>query len=233
MLRYDVTTNDWVIFSPARAMRPEEFSRRIPSDEQSAAAGYRCPFCPGNEDLTAPEITAIRDGGSANKPGWKVRVVPNKHPALRIEENHQRHEDGRLFRQMGGCGAHEVIIDSPDHNASLALLPVEQTVLILRTLRDRYNDLMRDPRFQTIVIFKNHGPAAGNLAGSSALPVGCHAGHAAGPPAKAGNRRTVFRRDGRMSLLRAPGPGTGRREAGLGAERSLCGRAAVCVPRSL
>ena len=62
---------------------------------------------------------------------------------------------------MGGCGAHEVIIDSPDHNASLALLSVEQIVLILRTLRDRYNDLMRDPRFQTIVIFKNHGPAAG------------------------------------------------------------------------
>jgi len=161
MLRYDVTSNDWVIFSPARAMRPEEFSRHGSRMPPVVPADYRCPFCPGNENLTTPEITAIRDGGPANTPGWKVRVVPNKFPALRIEENHRRQEQGRLFRQMGGCGAHEVIIASPDHNTPPALMPIEQLTLVLRVLRDRFNDLMRDTRFQTIVIFKNYGPTAG------------------------------------------------------------------------
>jgi UDPglucose--hexose-1-phosphate uridylyltransferase len=62
---------------------------------------------------------------------------------------------------MGGCGAHEVIIDSPDHCLPLALQSEEQICLLLHVLQDRYNDLMRDVRFQTIVIFKNHGLAAG------------------------------------------------------------------------
>jgi UDPglucose--hexose-1-phosphate uridylyltransferase len=80
---------------------------------------------------------------------------------MRIEEAPNRESLGRLFRQMGNCGAHEVIIDSPDHHCPLALQPIEQISLLLRTLQQRYIDLMRDPRFQTIVIFKNHGEQAG------------------------------------------------------------------------
>jgi UDPglucose--hexose-1-phosphate uridylyltransferase len=164
MLRWDMSTNDWVIFAPSRVLRPHEVQGR-----QSFAEGARstsqtdqtCPFCPGNEALTPTEIAAVRDGGPRNAPHWKVRVIPNKFPALRIEEDHRRTQNGPLFRSMGGCGAHEVIVDSPNHNLVLALQPVDQIVLILRTLQERYNDLMRDARFQTIVIFKNHGPNAG------------------------------------------------------------------------
>jgi UDPglucose--hexose-1-phosphate uridylyltransferase len=154
MLRYDVTTNDWVIFAPSRAMRPENFRRRPygrgDNDESP------CPFCPGNESMTPREIATVRD-----ESGWQVRVVPNKFPALRIEENHRRVHNGGLFRSMGGCGAHEVIIDSPQHKTPLALQPVEQITRILHMMHDRYNDLMRDARFQSIVIFKNHGQGAG------------------------------------------------------------------------
>jgi UDPglucose--hexose-1-phosphate uridylyltransferase len=120
-----------------------------------------CPFCPGNELLTPPEVFAIRDNSAPNTPGWKVRVTPNKFPALRIEEDFHRGEEGRLFRHMGGCGAHEVIIESPSHNVSLAQQPVEQIRLLFVTLQQRYIDLLRDPRFQTIVIFKNYGEQAG------------------------------------------------------------------------
>ena len=164
MLRWDISTNDWVIFAPSRALRPQEFKRRQAADESAGsnvAFNRDCPFCPGNEELTPTEISAIRDNGQRNSPGWKVRVIPNKFPALRIEENHRRIQDGALFRSMGGCGAHEVIIDSPDHSKTLALQPIDQIVLVLRMLQERYNDLMRDARFQTIVIFKNHGPKAG------------------------------------------------------------------------
>jgi UDPglucose--hexose-1-phosphate uridylyltransferase len=162
MLRWDITTNDWVIFAPSRALRPDDFTNLAPvmESEKSLAADRKCPFCPGNEELTPPEISAVRDSSPRNAPGWKVRVVPNKYPALRIEENHRRAQKG-LFRSMGGCGAHEVIVDSPEHHTPLALQPVDQIVLVLRTMQERYNDLMRDTRFQTIIIFKNHGSAAG------------------------------------------------------------------------
>jgi UDPglucose--hexose-1-phosphate uridylyltransferase len=117
-----------------------------------------CPFCPGNEHLAGPEIYARRDPPNA---AWRTRVVANKFPALRIEEDHHRREEGALFRVMGGCGAHEVIIESPDHDRRLAHQPVEQVEAVLGTLQARFNDLMRDARFQTIVVFKNHGEGAG------------------------------------------------------------------------
>lgn len=159
MLRFDVTTNDWVIFAPSRAARPHDLVQR--ARPAASPAGEACPFCPGNEHLTPPEIFAVRDSGLPNAPGWKVRVTPNKYPALRIEEDARRNQTGQLFRSMGGCGAHEVIIDSPDHGTSLARQPVEQVRLVLWTMQQRYIDLMRDLRFQTIVIFKNHGEQAG------------------------------------------------------------------------
>jgi UDPglucose--hexose-1-phosphate uridylyltransferase len=88
-------------------------------------------------------------------------VVPNKYPALRIEEDNRRIEEGVLLRSMGGCGAHEVIIESPDHDQVLERQPVMQIEFVLRTLQFRFQDLLRDTRFQTIVIFKNHGEGAG------------------------------------------------------------------------
>lgn len=162
MLRYDMSANDWVIFAPARSLRPNEFTQTGAGNERvDFQAELACPFCPGREKMTPTEIAAIRDSGLRDGPGWKVRVIPNKFPALRIEEDHRRVQNGPLFRSMGGCGAHEVIIDSPDHNTSLANQPVDQIVNLLRMMQERYNDLMRDTRFQTIVIFKNHGPKAG------------------------------------------------------------------------
>ena len=66
-----------------------------------------------------------------------------------------------MFRYMGGCGAHEVIIESPEHDRLLAQQPVEHIQALLRTLQLRFTDLMRDVRFQMIVIFKNQGERAG------------------------------------------------------------------------
>lgn len=158
-LRFDPTTSDWVIFAPSRARRPHEFRHRNLTEE-TADSATGCPFCPGSEARTPPEIYAERPfGGSASQ--WSVRVVPNKFPALRIEEDHHHFEDGEGFRFIGGCGAHEVIVESPDHTRALAEQPVEQIDRVLRTAQLRYQDLMRDTRFQTVIIFKNHGESAG------------------------------------------------------------------------
>lgn len=161
LLRQDVTTNDWVVFAPERARRPHEWKQASAVGSPLDPSAADCPFCPGNERFTGPEIYALRGGSAPNTPGWRVRVIPNRFPALRIEDETQRLEEGPVFRYMGGCGAHEVIIESPDHNLFLARQPVEQVEFLFRTLQLRFTDLMRDARFQAIVIFKNHGEQAG------------------------------------------------------------------------
>jgi UDPglucose--hexose-1-phosphate uridylyltransferase len=157
ILRYDVTTHDWVIFAPERARRPHPEAQPPPPKENSRDP--ECPFCPGNEKRTPAEILALREGSAT---AWQVRVVPNKFPALRIEEEPRRQEEGSLFRKMGGCGAHEVIIESPDHDRHLGHQPEDQIERILQILQLRFNDLLRDDRFQAIIPFKNHGSSAGS-----------------------------------------------------------------------
>lgn len=159
-LRFDPTTSDWVVFAPSRKLRPHEFLPQPIPHDQGERIGAACPFCPGNEAFTPPEIYAVPAPGE-NGPRWRVRVVANKFPALRIEENPTRSSEDGSFHWMGGCGAHEVIVESPEHTTFLGQQSVEQIELVLRTLQLRYLDLLRDHRFQTVVIFKNHGVEAG------------------------------------------------------------------------
>ncbi len=128
--------------------------------------GGFCPFCYGNESKTPPEILAYRpnpNGGpppERDTPGWRVRVVPNKFPALGIEGNLNRQAEG-MFDKMNGIGAHEVIIETPEHNSTLPMLPDKRVEDVLWAFRDRILDLRQDKRFKYILIFKNHGEAAG------------------------------------------------------------------------
>lgn len=157
LLRFDQTTSDWVVFAPSRQLRPHDRDGVVKAVDGVSASTAPCPFCPGQEAFTPPEIYGVRDGNGQ----WRARVFPNKFPALRIEESPRREQEGEGFQYMGGCGAHEVLVESPDHNLFLAQQPIEQVQLVLRTLQARYQDLMRDRRFQTVIIFKNHGADAG------------------------------------------------------------------------
>ena len=156
-LRKDPITGRWVIISTDRAKRPTDFVRE---SVQIHGKGF-CPFCYGHEDKTPPEILVFgRNGGGPNTPGWRVRVVPNKFPALGIEGDLDRQGEG-LFDKMNGVGAHEVIVETPDHQSTLATLPEKAVEDVLWAYRDRMLDLKNDKRFRYILIFKNHGEAAG------------------------------------------------------------------------
>jgi UDPglucose--hexose-1-phosphate uridylyltransferase len=146
-----------VIISTDRAKRPTDFLRQSVKIE---GTGF-CPFCYGNESKTPPEILAYgRNGGGRNSPGWTVRVVPNKFPALGIEGGLDREGEG-MFDRMNGVGAHEVIIETPDHQTTLATMPQRAIEELFWAYRDRVLDLKNDKRFRYILIFKNHGDAAG------------------------------------------------------------------------
>jgi len=154
-LRKDYVTDTWVVFSAARAHRPGAFKK-----EKLTTDPAKCPFCYGHEPMTPPEILAYRKDGQPNGPGWWIRCVPNKFPALQIEgEVHRR--VNQLFHSVSGVGAHEVIVETPDHEVNLPALSDFQVQEIITAYKQRYLDLTRDKRFKYILIFKNHGVPAG------------------------------------------------------------------------
>jgi len=155
-LRKDPITGRWVIIATDRARRPSDFTR----EHVVVTGGRICPFCPGQEIRTPPEVLAYRSEGGPNEPGWSLRVVPNKFPALRVEGDLDKQGEG-LYDRMNGVGAHEVIIETPDHMASLSELPDKQVADLFFASRDRINDLRKDSRLRYIIVFKNHGTAAG------------------------------------------------------------------------
>jgi len=156
-LRKDPVTGRWVIIATERRKRPSDF--RV--DPLSALGRERCPFCAGHEGLTPPEICAYRPNGSGrDTPGWDLRVVPNKFPALKVEGGLDREGDG-MYDRMNGIGAHEVIIETPDHDRQLATMSEQEIERVLCAYRDRIVDLKQDRRFRYILVFKNHGAAAG------------------------------------------------------------------------
>lgn len=157
-LRKDPIVGRWVIISTERAKRPKDFAF---TPEVKKIQPQNCPFCPGNEATTPPEVLAYRPGKTApNSPGWTIRVVPNKFPALRIEGELNKKGEG-IYDKMNGIGAHEVVIETPEHQLDLPDLDDNTFKDIVWSFRERTLELKKDPRFRYVLIFKNFGAAAG------------------------------------------------------------------------
>lgn len=159
-LRKNPITREWVIIASERSRRPSDFR---PAEDLSNRAPFNpnCPFCPGNELMTPPEVLAYRPRESEpNSPGWWVRVVPNKFPALLVEGDLDRIGFG-MYDQMNGLGAHEVIVECPEHDKTIADVSHAQAEEVLWAYRDRCMDLSRDRRFKYVMLFRNHGRVAG------------------------------------------------------------------------
>ena len=155
-LRKDPVTKRWVIIATERAKRPKDFA--LVQEEKKT--GF-CPFDYGNEHLTPPEIFAFRPADTEpNTPGWWIRVVPNKFPALDPNIEPERYGHG-MYDAMKGFGRHEVIIETPDHNATIATMDLKQVEEIIWAYKERYTQLAKDKRLKYILIFKNHRRDAG------------------------------------------------------------------------
>ncbi len=161
-LRKDPVIGRWVVIATERKFRPSDFSS--PTEIQQETF---CPFCPGNEGKTPAEIFAKRPSSPApNSQGWEIRVVPNKFPALRIEGDLNKRGVG-MYDMMNGIGAHEVIIETPEHktgtgeNVDIKNYSMATMINIIETYQMRCIDLKKDARFRYILVFKNFGKEAG------------------------------------------------------------------------
>jgi UDPglucose--hexose-1-phosphate uridylyltransferase len=156
-LRQNIATKEWVIIASERARRPNDFIARA---EQGHSTTNRpiydaqCPFCPGNEE---PELEIAR---LPQHTPWQTRVVHNKYPALAIAGEPSRTFSG-VERHINGVGHHEVLVEHPSHNTTLALMSDEEIRLVFETYQQRGAFMSRDPRIEQIIYFKNHGERAG------------------------------------------------------------------------
>lgn len=155
-LRKDPIIGRWVIVATERAKRPDQFAAAA-----DGPAEGECPFCRGRENHTPAEIFALRPAGaSPNSPDWQIRVVPSIKPILRIEGGLERRGQG-LYDLMNGIGAHEIVIETPEHISNMCDLPVDQIDSVFNVYIQRIADLSRDERFKYVLAFKNHGWIAG------------------------------------------------------------------------
>lgn len=156
-LRRDPVTGRWVIISVERARRPVDSAAvAMPADSSDD-----CPFCPGHEGVTPPEIAAVRDPGSApDGPGWRRRVFRSHHPLFQPDIEIERHGEG-MFDMMTGFGEHEVVVDSSVHTPRLGDLPAAELKDLVLLWKARVRALRQDERLRAVTIVANRGEAAG------------------------------------------------------------------------
>lgn len=154
-IRLNSITGDWVIIAAERAKRPEEFAQKKEKKELPSHVDT-CPFCTGNEHQTPSETFRLTNSDGT----WSVRSVSNKYSALTSQGEIIKNKAD--FKQcISGVGLHEVIIETPEHNTTTALLPLRHIEQILLAYKDRQLAFYADNRIEHVIIFKNHGAGAG------------------------------------------------------------------------
>jgi len=149
-LRREPVVRRWVVITTESPKGPSDYlAFKFPF--RVAESGEACPFCRGNEWMTPPETFSTGTRGD----GWTVRVVPSKSPFFHIEGDFDRRAEG-MYDLMGAIGAHEIVVEAPDHHSSFATMDPPQIREVLRAYRERFIDLAKDPRIQQLLILKNY-----------------------------------------------------------------------------
>jgi UDPglucose--hexose-1-phosphate uridylyltransferase len=156
-IRLNKITREWVIYSPSRRKRPQDFQKISRAKELLPDTEKKCPFCPGNEHMSDAIVLEMLN---REQSFWQTRVVPNKYPALTPDKHICRSSEG-IYLSMPGYGRHEVIVESPDHHQNIATMPQEAVEILIETYHRRYIELMQVHENMMAIIFRNHGQQAG------------------------------------------------------------------------
>lgn len=175
-IRYDILSGEYAIIATGRAKRPSDFKAAQKTDSSAVSKDPNCPFCPGNERLTPPEIYAVRPNGEPDTEGWSVRVVPNKFPAVIPKEemsepelekagasllNIPKASDSFMYWEIPAVGRHEVVVESPEHDGTLGSYSENQLDSIVNTLKARTHAMYDMKEIRYVQVFRNQGPAGG------------------------------------------------------------------------
>jgi UDPglucose--hexose-1-phosphate uridylyltransferase len=156
-LRHNSITRQWVIVAENRGARPQDLVV-----QQVIQDTAHCPFCEAHEESTPGEVLALRSSESRpNEPGWRVRVVPNKFPAVDAAPQSTTGGEHDGHRILPGVGVHEIIIESPQHLTSVTQLTDEQFTDVIDVYRQRLAELRCCGQFSDAVLFKNSGAGGG------------------------------------------------------------------------
>ncbi len=151
--RQNVVTRDWVIVSPKTGNRKIEYvKKRIPQPSYDK----NCPFCPGNEDQTPQALYSVPESGN-----WNIRVIPNKFSPLRSNFTSGDPTSQSALTTVDDSGIAEVIIESPEHNKTVAFMRLEEITSVFDIYRGRYKEAADRNDINMITIFHNHGRGAG------------------------------------------------------------------------
>jgi len=153
--RQNMATKEWVIVAPARGKRPSDFAKLTIKRPPVPSLKADCPFCPGNEAQT-PEPVYIKSVGDK----WQIRVVPNKYAALQPDLAAARSYVGSFLSAMG-YGIAEVVVETPEHNKTIATMQLSEISAILTAYRERQKEISKNEAINLIMIFRNYGPLAG------------------------------------------------------------------------
>ncbi len=156
-IRLNKVTGEWVIYAPSRRRRPQDFQQNTKDNFTVDQSQNHCPFCSNHVNESEQVLLEIKNNQQDH---WQTKVVANKFPALDFHENPKRNLEG-IYMMMSGYGHHEVVIESPDHQATIATLSVSEIEIIIETYRQRYLKLMEDKEIMMVIIFRNHGKGAG------------------------------------------------------------------------
>jgi len=165
-IRKDYILDKWVIIATERIKRPSDFK----TEPHQVDNFMDCPFCAGNEEKTPPATMLYIPTGKKilidcdkkdqrRKNNWLIRVVPNLYPALKPSNTLLISEND--LKYMNGVGIHEVIIETPNHQEQLHLMPDEQIKLVFRAYKDRFSAVSSKENIRFVSIFRNYGMKAG------------------------------------------------------------------------
>lgn len=155
-LRCALFNPTWSILAQERSDRPQPF------ESGAERATPVCPFCEGNEHETASEVFAIRRAETRpDEPGWTVRVVSNKFPALGWRLPNTLTTGSAHHQVIDAVGVHEVVIDSPEHDRQIGQFLLRHCQTVLDVYRSRLLALTNSPDIRSVALFRNVGRAAG------------------------------------------------------------------------
>lgn len=152
--RYCKLTREWTLFAPERLRRPNDLNNKK-EVYLGEIVHEKCPFDMGKEEFTPNEITRISQDGK-----WKCRVVPNLYNALSIDLESKTNRES-FFENHSGFGAHEVVIETPEHDKQIWDYDYNDLLNYFTILKERTVNLKNDVRFSYLSIFKNQGLDAG------------------------------------------------------------------------